>query len=82
MRRVKNKAQQYTSSNVSAWLDKIPNGSQIIPQIQKLWQIADQKGEKAEQLAKETMDEIKQVLDKKTAEAEKLAENAKQEAKQ
>lgn len=62
-------------------MEKIPNGSQILPQIQKLWQIAEQKGEHAEKLAKETMEEIKQVLDRKTAEAEKLAGEAKEEAK-
>lgn len=81
MSRIKDKAQSFTSSRISEWLDKIPGGSEILPQLQKLRQIAEQKGDEAEKLAKETLGEIKQVLDRKTAEAEKLAEGAKEDAK-
>jgi hypothetical protein len=63
-------------------LEKVPNGSQILSQLQKIRQIAEQRGSQAESLAKETMEEIKQVLDRKAAEAEKLADTAKEEAKQ
>ena len=82
MSSVKDKAQQFTSGRISEWLEKIPNGSQILPQLQKIRQIAEQRGEQAEKLAKETIEEIKQVLDRKAAEAEKLGEKAKEEVKQ
>jgi hypothetical protein len=80
--RIKDKAQQFTSSRISDWLEKVPNGSQILPQLQKIRQIAEQRGPQAETLAKDTIEEIKQVLDRKVAEAEKLADTAKEEAKQ
>ena len=59
----------------------MPNGGQIIPQLQKLREVAEQRGDQAEKLVKDTINEIKQVLDRKTSEAEKIAENAKEEAK-
>ena len=79
--RIKDKAQSFSSSRISEWLEKVPQGSEILPQLQKLRKIAEQRGEDAEKLAKETISEIKQVLDRKTQEAEKLAEGAKDEAK-
>lgn len=48
--------------------------------MQKLRKIAEERGQDAEKLAKDTIGEIKQVLDRKTQEAEKLAEGAKEEA--
>ena len=80
VRRIKNKAQSFASSNISQWLEKIPQGSEILPQLQKLRKIAEQRGEDAEKLARDTINEIKQVLDRKTQEAEKLAQGAAEEA--
>ena len=59
----------------------IPGGSQIIPQLQKLKDVAEKHGSEAQNLAKETINEIKQVLDKKSDRVEKLYEQGKQEAK-
>lgn len=81
MHRIKDKAQSFSSSRISEWLEKIPQGGEILPQLQKLRNIAEQKGEDAEKLAKETIAEMKEVLDRKTQEAEKLAAGAKEEAK-
>ena len=59
----------------------IPGGSQIIPQLQKLREVAEKQGSQAEDLAKETISEIKQVLDQKTKKAEELYESGKEDVK-
>ena len=60
----------------------IPGGSAILPQLQKLKDVAEKQGPEAEKLAKETMEEIKQVLDKKKDRVEQLYESGKQEVQQ
>ena len=62
------------------WLEMAPDGSQIISKLQKLREVADKQGAQAQELAKETMSELKQVLDKKTAKVENLYESAKKDA--
>lgn len=59
----------------------IPNGGEILPQMQKLQEIATQKGGQVEHLVKEAIDEIKGILQEKTKKAEELAESGKQEVK-
>ena len=59
----------------------IPNGSQIIPQLQKLREVAEKQGAQAEELAKETISEIETILDKKSKRAEELVESGKDEVK-
>ena len=79
--RAKEKGQQYAGGQLSGWLEMVPNGGAIISQLQKLKDVAEKKGPEAEQLIKDTMNEIKQVLDQKSKKAEELAESGKQEAK-
>ena len=79
--RLKQKTQEFSSSQLTSWLNIVPGGSQIIPQLQKLKDVADKQGAQAEELAKETIHEIKQVLDKKKDKVEELYESGKQEAK-
>ena len=59
----------------------VPGGSQILPQLQKIQQIAEKHGAEAQDLAKETIGEIKGVLDKKSKRVEELYESGKEEAK-
>ena len=66
---------------MTKWLDMIPNGSQIIPQLQKLREVAEKQGAQAEELAKETISEIETILDKKSKMAEELVESGKDEVK-
>ena len=58
----------------------VPDGSQILSKLHKLREVADKRGGEAQDLAKETMSELKQVLDKKTAKIESLYEAAKKDA--
>ncbi|EME40937.1 hypothetical protein DOTSEDRAFT_74478 [Dothistroma septosporum NZE10] len=79
--KAKSKANQFTSSSISGWLNVIPGGSAILPHLQKLRQIAESRGPEAEKLAKETMEDIKSVLEKRSSQIEDLYKKAEQEAK-
>ncbi|KAI5360908.1 hypothetical protein Slin15195_G088220 [Septoria linicola] len=68
----KKKADQFSNGALSSWLDAIPNGSQILPQIMKLKEAAEQKGPEAQKLGKETIEELSKVLEKKSKQAEEL----------
>ena len=59
----------------------IPNGSKIIPQLQKLQQVATQQGAEAEQLAKDTMKEISDVLEKRGQKLEQLWKEGQKKTK-
>lgn len=77
----KSKAQQYTSGNLSQWLEKIPQGSEILPQLQKLRQVAGSNSDEAQKLAKDTMSDLAQVFEKRKDQLEQLAKKAGEEAK-
>jgi hypothetical protein len=77
--RAKQTAGQFSSQQLSQWLESIPNGSQIIPQLQKVKEVAENRGQEAEGIVKDIVGEIKQVLDRKKADVEKLYEEGKQD---
>ncbi|KXS94153.1 hypothetical protein AC578_7676 [Pseudocercospora eumusae] len=72
VKQTKQKADQYTSGGLSNWLSAIGGGSQIMPQLQKLKEAADQKGPEAQQLAKNTIHDISKVLEDRSKQAEEL----------
>ncbi|KAJ5198568.1 uncharacterized protein N7498_007685 [Penicillium cinerascens] len=81
---VKEKVDQAKSSgfgNLDKWLQAIPGGSNILPQLQSLQSVAEKKGSEAERIAKETFEEIQEVLKKRKKEVEQLAEEGKNENK-
>jgi len=59
----------------------IPGGSEIIPKLQKLQQVAQSRGDEAEKILKGAYKDIADVIQKRTQEAEKLADEAGKEAK-
>lgn len=63
------------------YLKMIPGGDKIIPKMSQLQEIAQEHGEEAEKIVKDTFEEIKQVLEKKVGEAQELVEKAKKESK-
>ncbi|KLU86307.1 hypothetical protein MAPG_05322 [Magnaporthiopsis poae ATCC 64411] len=63
------------------YLGKIPNGSDILPKLQQLGEVAMKHKEEGEQLLKETVEELKKVLEQKAKQAEEIAEKAKKESK-
>ncbi|KAK5128246.1 hypothetical protein LTR85_002913 [Meristemomyces frigidus] len=82
----KGKAQQMSSSSSSSfsgmsnWLNMIPGGSQILPQLQKYQEVAQKHGDEAQSLAKETMGELQQILEKRSKQLEELYEKGKKDA--
>lgn len=81
---VKDKAEQAKNSNIGSldkWLNMVPGGSNIIPQLQSLQTIAQEKGSEAENVLSETIEELQAVLKKRKEQVEKLAEDAKKEQK-
>jgi len=59
----------------------IPSGSEILPKIQQLSEVASKHKDEGEKLLKETMEEVKQVLNKKSEKAQEIVEKAKKESK-
>jgi len=82
VQKAKKGVEQYSSNQLNQWLEMVPNGGQIIPQLQKLREVAESRGQQAEELAKETISEIKSVLDKKSSKVEQLYEAGKKDAEQ
>ena len=68
-------------SGLESLLKKIPGGSEIMPKLGELQQLAQEHGEEAEKIAKDTFGEIEGVLKKKIGEARELAKKAGSKAK-
>ncbi|KAI9699410.1 MAG: hypothetical protein M1836_003021 [Candelina mexicana] len=58
------------------YLQMIPGGDKIVPNLSKLQSIAQEHGDEAEKLVNDAFKEVQQVLQKKVDEAQKLAEKA------
>ncbi|KAK4497438.1 hypothetical protein PRZ48_011889 [Zasmidium cellare] len=76
----KSKASNTSFGNLSKWIEQVPGGSQILPQLQKLQEVAQSQGPEAEKLAKDTFADIQQVLEKRSGQVEDLYNKAKKEA--
>ncbi|OJD32280.1 uncharacterized protein BKCO1_3900084 [Diplodia corticola] len=59
------------------YVNMVPGGSQMLPKLQLLQEVGQKRGKEAEQLLKETGDEIMQVLNKKSEKAKQLLDDAK-----
>ncbi|KAL8929976.1 MAG: hypothetical protein Q9208_001120 [Pyrenodesmia sp. 3 TL-2023] len=59
------------------YLQMIPGGGEIVPQLTKMYQITQEHGEEAEKIAKEAIHEIEDVLKRRVGEAQDLAKKAK-----
>lgn len=69
------------SGGLEKYLKMIPGGGEIIPKLTELQQIAQDHGEEAENIAKDTFKELEQVLQKRLGEAQELAQKAGKKAK-
>lgn len=59
----------------------VPGGSEILPKLQKIQEVAQKHGDEAEKILKSTYKDIQDVIQKRTGEIEKLGEKAKKDAK-
>jgi len=73
------KAKDSGMGGLDQYLNKIPGASQVMPQLTKLQEFAQEHGEEAEKLLKQTINDITGVLSKRSDEAKKLAEKAKKD---
>lgn len=67
--------------SIEQYAKYIPGGSEILPKLQKLQEVAKSRGDEAEKILKGAYKDVADVLQKRTEEAEKLAEKAGQDAK-
>ncbi|KAL8937877.1 MAG: hypothetical protein Q9216_004203 [Gyalolechia sp. 2 TL-2023] len=89
------KLEQYVSDTVSKakkstslgeaggleqYLNMIPGGGEIVPKLTKMKQIAQEQGEEAEKIAKDTVEEIEDVLNKRVSQAQDLAKTAQEKS--
>ena len=63
------------------FVNMVPGGGEIFPKLEQLQQIAQEQGQEAEKIVKDTFKEIQDVLQRKVGEAEELAQKAKENAK-
>ena len=68
-------------SGLEGLLKTIPGGSEIMPKLGELQQLAQEHGEEAEKIAKDTFKEIEGVLKKKISEASELTKKVGGKAK-
>ncbi|KAF2431686.1 hypothetical protein EJ08DRAFT_173490 [Tothia fuscella] len=77
--KAENAAKDSGFGGMEQYLDKIPGGDQILPKLSKIQEAASKHGKEAEQIFKDTINDISKVLSKRSDEAEKLAEKAKKD---
>ncbi|KAL8987108.1 MAG: hypothetical protein Q9169_008725, partial [Polycauliona sp. 2 TL-2023] len=69
------------SGGLEQYLQMIPGGGEIVPQLTKMYHIAQEHGEDAENIAKEAIHEIEDVLKRRVGEAQDLASKANEKRK-
>ena len=74
------KAKESGFGGIDQYLKKIPGADQVVPKLSELSEIAQKHGKDAEQILKDTINDISQVLQKRASEAQKVVEKAKKDA--
>jgi len=72
----KNKAQQFSFGNLGQWIESMPQGSKILPEIERLKKLGESHSQEAQQLAKETMGDLQQVFEKRSKQLEDMYNKA------
>lgn len=80
--KVKSKGKQAAGgTGLEQYLDKVPDGSEVLSKLQQLKEVADKHSDEGEKLVNETIKELKKVLESKSEEAKQILEKAKDESK-
>lgn len=77
----KDKVNKATGGGLESYLKMIPGGSEILPKLSQLQEVASKHRQEGESLLKETMQEIEKVVSQQSEKAKKLADKAKEDAK-
>ncbi|KAF2488855.1 hypothetical protein BU16DRAFT_531903 [Lophium mytilinum] len=75
------KAKDSGMGGLDKYLNMVPGAEKIVPQLKSLSEVAQKHGKEAEDLLKETVDEISKVLSNKSEKAQEIAKKAEKEAK-
>jgi hypothetical protein len=67
--------------SIESYAKMIPGGGEIVPQLVKLQEVAQKRGDEAEGILRGAYEDVKQVLQRRIGEAEKLAEKTGKDAK-
>jgi len=80
--KAKSKGSQLSGNwgGIDQYFKMLPQGSEILPQLKNLSEIAEKHKDEGEKLLKETMDELKKVLKTKSEKAQEIVESAKKES--
>lgn len=76
----KDKASQASGGNLEKYLAALPGLGAIGPELSKLQEVYEKRGDDAKELLNKTFKDIENVLKKRLDEAEKLADDAKKDA--
>ncbi|KAL6797062.1 hypothetical protein J3E68DRAFT_426585 [Trichoderma sp. SZMC 28012] len=79
--KVSDKADESGWGSLNKYMDKIPQGSEILSKLEEMGRVAEEHKEEGEQLLKETLGDIQKVLEEKGQKAKKIADSAKDSAK-
>ncbi|KAL8950994.1 MAG: hypothetical protein Q9222_003009 [Ikaeria aurantiellina] len=79
--KAKKSASSIGNGGLEQYLATIPGGSNIIPQLTKMYNIAQEHGEEAEKIVTDAAKEIEDVLKRRVGEAQDLAKKAKEQGK-
>ena len=74
--RAKNKAQSFSFGNLGQWIESMPMGSKILPEIERLKKLGESNSQEAQQLAKDTMGDLQQVFEKRSKQLEDVYNKA------
>jgi len=67
--------------SIEYYAKMIPGGGEIVPQLVKLQEVAQKRGDEAEGILRGAYEDVKQILQRRIGEAEKLVEKAGKDAK-
>ena len=76
--KAKKSASSASTGGLEQYLSEIPGASEIVPQLTKMYRIAQDKGEEAEKIAKDTVKEIEDVLNRRVGQAQDLAKKSQE----
>ncbi|UKZ82281.1 hypothetical protein TrVFT333_010067 [Trichoderma virens FT-333] len=79
--KVGDKAKESGWGSLDKYLDKVPQGSEILGKLEEMGRIAEEHKEEGEQLLKETMGDIQKVLEEKGQKVKEIVDSEKKQKK-
>ncbi|RFU72989.1 hypothetical protein TARUN_9272 [Trichoderma arundinaceum] len=77
--KAKDKADESGWGSLGKYLDKVPQGSEILKRLEEMGRLAEEHKEEGEKLLKETIGDLQKVLEEKGQKARKIADSGKKD---